>query len=171
MKSHRPRAIRPLDRYGGARTIRDSPSDVAACHRVVRRHTCCSPATRRSMRATQARAAPGVDVGQPGPKAASKLSHEALAAPRSAWGRTNRTVPIMNRHDSPWFESFCSHFALFWSFLLAISEIGICRAGKNVFPPVFPDTRQRTVLYVFLPPTRPRDVICDVHGQPRSTPQ
>ena len=38
---------------------------------------CCSPATRRSMRATQARAAPGVDVGQPPPKAASKLSHEA----------------------------------------------------------------------------------------------
>ena len=54
-----------------------SPSDVAACHRVVRRHTCCSPVTRRSMRATQARAAPGVNVDQPAPKAASKLSHEA----------------------------------------------------------------------------------------------
>ena len=39
LKSHRPRA-RPLDRYGGARAIRDSPSDVAACHRAVRRHTC-----------------------------------------------------------------------------------------------------------------------------------
>ena len=30
-------------RYGGARAIRDSPSDVGACQRVVRRHTCCSP--------------------------------------------------------------------------------------------------------------------------------
>ena len=44
-------------RYGGARAIRDrdSPPDVGACHRVVRRHTCCSPVTRRPMRATQAR--------------------------------------------------------------------------------------------------------------------
>ena len=39
-KSHRLRAIRPLGRYGGARAILDSPSDVGACHRVVRRHTC-----------------------------------------------------------------------------------------------------------------------------------
>ena len=66
-----------LDRYGGGRAIRDSPSDVGACHRVVRRHTCCSPVTRRSMRATQARATPGVSGGQPAPNAASKLSHEA----------------------------------------------------------------------------------------------
>ena len=49
LKSNRPRAIRPLDRYKGARAIRASPSDVGACHRVVRRHTCCSPVTRRSM--------------------------------------------------------------------------------------------------------------------------
>ena len=41
-----------------------------------------------------------------------------------AWGRTHRTVPITNRHDSPWFESVRSHFALFWSFWLAISEPG-----------------------------------------------
>ena len=69
-------------------------SDVAACHRVVRRHTCCSPATRRSMRATQARAAPGVNVDQPAPKAASQPSHEAhFAAPRSAWGRTVKLNP------------------------------------------------------------------------------
>ena len=30
-------------------------SVLGACHRVVRRQTCCSPVTRRSMRATQAR--------------------------------------------------------------------------------------------------------------------
>ena len=65
LESHCPRAIRPLGRYGGAHAIRDSPSDVTgACHRVVRRHTRCSPATHRSMRATQARAAPGVHVGR-----------------------------------------------------------------------------------------------------------
>ena len=40
---------------------------------------------------------------------------------------THYTVPITNRHDSSWFESFRSHFALFWSFWsfwLAISEPG-----------------------------------------------
>ena len=54
------------------------------------------------------------------------------AAPRSAWGRTNHTVPITNRHDSPWFESFRSHFALFWSFAiwLAISEPGLTSRKK-----------------------------------------
>ena len=51
-----------LDVRRGALLTALSPSDVAACHRVVRRQTCCSPVTRRSMRATQARAAPGVNV-------------------------------------------------------------------------------------------------------------
>ena len=37
---------------------------------------------------------------------------------------THRTVPITNRHDLSWFERFRSHFALFWSFRLAISEPG-----------------------------------------------
>ena len=87
LKIHRHRAIRSLDRYGGIRAIRDSPSDVAACHRVVRRHTCCSPATRRSMRATQVRATPGVNVGQPAPKAASKLSHEARRSSEECVGQ------------------------------------------------------------------------------------
>ena len=34
------------------------------------------------------------------------------------------SAPITNRHDSSWFESCRSYFALFWSFWLAISEIG-----------------------------------------------
>ena len=42
------------------------------------------------------------------------------------WCETTRLyfshVPITNRHDSSWFGSFRSHFALFWSFWLAISE-------------------------------------------------
>ena len=37
---------------------------------------------------------------------------------------------ITNRHDSLWFESFRSHFALFWSFWLAISEPG-CTSRKK----------------------------------------
>ena len=111
LKSHCPRAIRPIGRYGGARTIRDSPSDVGACHRVVRRHTCCSPATRRSMRATQERAAPGVNVGQPARKAASKLSHEARRSSEECVGSHES-----HRHGSSWFESFRSHFALFGHF-------------------------------------------------------
>jgi hypothetical protein len=56
-------------------------------NRVVRRHTCCSPVTRRrSMRATQARAAPEVNVDQPTPKAASKLSHEARRSSKECVG-------------------------------------------------------------------------------------
>ena len=37
---------------------------------------------------------------------------------------THRTAPITKRHSSKWFESCRSYFALFWSFLLAISEPG-----------------------------------------------
>ena len=37
---------------------------------------------------------------------------------------TNRTAPITNRHGSSWFESFHPHFALFWTFWLAIFELG-----------------------------------------------
>ena len=74
---------------------------------------------------TSARAAPGAHVGQPAPKAASKVSHEARRSSEECVGSArDRTVPITNRHDSPWFESFRSHFALFWSFWLAISEPG-----------------------------------------------
>ena len=76
--------IQPLCRYGGARSIRDSPSDVAACHRMVRRHT-CSPVTRRSRRARQAQAAPGAHVSQSAPRAISKRATGLATGPRSAW--------------------------------------------------------------------------------------
>ena len=77
LNSSFPRAIRPPDRCGRFRAVRDSPSDVVACQRVVRIHT-RSPVTRRpTTRATQARAAPGVHVGQLAPKTSSKASHEA----------------------------------------------------------------------------------------------
>ena len=44
-----------------------------------------------------------------------------VAAPKGAWGRTNRTAKSTNRHDPSWLQSFRSHssFLLFWSFLLA----------------------------------------------------
>ena len=35
LESHRSRALRPPGRYGRVRPVRDSPSDVATCHRVV----------------------------------------------------------------------------------------------------------------------------------------
>ena len=77
LNSSFPRAIRPPDRCGRFRAVRDSPSDVVACQRVVRIHT-RSPVTRRpTTRATHARAAPGVHVGQLAPKTSSKASHEA----------------------------------------------------------------------------------------------
>ena len=77
--SHNP-ATRPL--WRSSRHVRDSPPDVAECHRVVvRRHTCSSPVTRRPTRATQARVAPGVHVCQPAPKAPSRESHETRNRP------------------------------------------------------------------------------------------
>ena len=64
-----------------------------------------------------------------------KRTTRPVAAPRNASGRTHRTIPITNCHDSPWFESFRYHFhfALFWSsFWLAISEPGLTsRGGKS----------------------------------------
>ena len=93
------RPLRRSPRHPGL-SLRPPTSDVGACHRVVRRHTCCSPVTRRSMRAIQARAAPGVNVGQPAPKAASKLSHEArrsseecVGSPESQKPRTSIFLP------------------------------------------------------------------------------
>ena len=61
IKEPSPSRVRPPDRYGRVRTIRDSPSGVAACHRVVRRHTCCSPATRRSIRCERHKHAPRLE--------------------------------------------------------------------------------------------------------------
>ena len=44
LRNHRLHAIRRPDRCGRVRAVRNSPSDIASCHRVVRRHT-CSPVT------------------------------------------------------------------------------------------------------------------------------
>ena len=57
-QSHQPgsgRRATVLARSDHSTAIGHSPSDVGVCHRVVWRHTCCSPVTRRAMRATQAR--------------------------------------------------------------------------------------------------------------------
>ena len=48
--SLRDQTTRPPRSYGGARAIRDSPSDVGACHRAVRRHTCCSRSGNRGLK-------------------------------------------------------------------------------------------------------------------------
>ena len=80
LKSHRPRATRQLGRYRGARTIRDSPSDVGASHRMVRRPTCyllfSGQSTTIDASDTSARAARGVHVGQLAPKPASSIETE-----------------------------------------------------------------------------------------------
>ena len=88
LKSHRPHAVRPPDRYGRVHAVRNSPSDVAACQRAVRRHT-HSPVIRRSMRATQARAAPGVHIGQPA------QTHHQMRAMRPAM----RARGVPGQHD------------------------------------------------------------------------
>ena len=84
LKSQRLRAIRRPDRCGRVRAVRNSPSDVAACHRVVRRHT-CSLVTRRSTRATQARAGPGAHVGRPAQTLRQKRAMRPATRPKSAW--------------------------------------------------------------------------------------
>ena len=102
LKSYLLRAIRRPDRCGRVRAVRDSPSDIAACHRVVRRHT-CSPVTRRSTRATQARAAPGAHVGQPAPKTPSSNQRElALGTDAGclvlSWNHSKSTPCLLVRH-------------------------------------------------------------------------
>ena len=84
--SHDPTIRRP-EHCGRVRAVRNSRSDVAACHRVVRRHT-CSLVTRRSTRATQARAAPGAHAGQPAPKTPLEASYEARNEPEECLGST-----------------------------------------------------------------------------------
>ena len=74
-------AIRPPDRCGRVRAVRNSPSDVVVCQRVVRRQT-CYPATRRSTRATQARGVSSAHVGQPAPEIAFKASHKVRHRPK-----------------------------------------------------------------------------------------
>ena len=92
------------------------------------------------------------------PKGASKVSREARrSSEENAWGRTHRTVPITNRHDSPWFESFRSHFAfLFWSFWLAISEPGWTSRKKVPFGIRLKSTR----------PSYVRVIQCQIHHKP-----
>ena len=85
LKSHRLRAIRRPGCCGRVHAVRNSPSDVAACHRVVRRHT-CSPVTWRSTRATtQARAAPGAHIGQPAQTLHQKRAMRPATRSKSAW--------------------------------------------------------------------------------------
>ena len=78
------------------------------------------------MRATQARAAPGVDVDQPAPtKAASKPSHEARRSSEECVGsheshRPNWLRIATIRHGL----KISFSLSLFWSFWLAISEPG-----------------------------------------------
>ena len=92
---------------------------------------------------TSARAAPGVHVGQPAPKAASKVSHEARRSSEECVGsHASHCVPITNRHDSSWFASFrYYHFALFWSFWLTISEPGWTSRKKVPLAVLFRSTR------------------------------
>ena len=87
---------------------------------------------------------------------------------------------ILHLHDSRWAWVYAGHESIIRlhdaccfrrqqeSLNLAKSFFVSFRAVKTYFS-VFLDSRQRTVFCVFLPPTRPRDVIYDVHGQPRST--
>ena len=109
---------RPLRRCGRVRAVRNSPSDVAACHRVVRRHT-CSLVTRRSTRARQVRAVPGAHVGQPAPKAPSEASYEARNEPEKCLGNAmagrSRALFVTKRHKN----------VMIWPFLLG------CRNGPG----------------------------------------
>ena len=112
---YRLRATRRPDRCGRVRAVvRNSPSDIAACHRAVRRQT-CYPVTRRSTRATKARTASArVGVGQPAPKAPSEASYEARNKPEECLSSTMAGRPrallsrnAKKRHN---LAIFASHF-------------------------------------------------------------
>ena len=112
------RAIRPPGRCGRVRAVRNSPSDVIACQRVVRRRT-CSPVTRRSTYAsdTSARRVWG-QRRSAAPEIALKASRKVRPRPTSAWGGRALSLaqPIARRlrYESPWrLQGACSHFASF----------------------------------------------------------
>ena len=114
LKSQRLRAIRRPACCGRVRAARNSPSDVAACHRVVRRHTCSLVTTRRSTQATQARAGPGAHVGRPAQTLHQKRAMRPATRPKSAWatrwqvGRKHcLSRHVSKRHDV---TIFASHF-------------------------------------------------------------
>ena len=105
-ESHRPLRIRLLDRCRGARAVRHSPSDVAACHRLVLTGTHSPVISGRATRAKQARAAPaGVHVSQPAPKTALKANPKARNKPkeclRSHAARPSRALFVTKRHKTP----------------------------------------------------------------------
>ena len=116
LKSHSLRAIRPSNRCGRVRTVHNSPSDMIVCQRAVRRNT-CSRVTRRSTRATEARGASGIHVGQPAPKIALKASHKAFPRPGACLGRTSARLMQPEvwrlRHELSWLEGVCSHRSVF----------------------------------------------------------
>ena len=129
LESHRSRALRPPGRYGRVRPVRDSPSDVATCHRVVPTGTQApiiqsDPAI--GVTDTSASRA-WVHVGQPAPKTALKASHKALYRPEECLGshgaRPRQRGLVTNRH-----KSSCHVTILrFWP---AISEPGWARRKK-----------------------------------------
>ena len=78
---HRSRAIRPPDRYGRVRAVRDSPSNATTCRRAVPTGT-HSEKLPGEIDATDTSASRAwVHVGQPAPKTALNASHEALYRP------------------------------------------------------------------------------------------
>ena len=114
LNSERLRAILRPDRCGRVRAVRNSPSDVAACRRVVRRHT-CSLVTRRMTRATQAQAGPGAHIGRPAQTLHQKRAIRPATRPARFWearwqvGREQHCLSrnATKRHD---LTIFASHF-------------------------------------------------------------
>ena len=112
-ESHRSRAIRPPGRYGRVRAVRDSPSNVATCRRVVPTgtHSTKPPGDRSDRHKREPRLGPRRPASSP--KAALKASRKVLYSPRSAWGRT---VPDRDSlgfgHESSRFTVPCHDFAI-----------------------------------------------------------
>ena len=85
-ESHRSRAIRPPDRHRRVRAARDSPSNVATCHRPVHQQ---EPILQSypAVDATDTRASRAwVHVSQPAPKTALKASRKVLYRPEECLG-------------------------------------------------------------------------------------
>ena len=92
LKSHRPRAVRPPDRYGRARVVRDSPSDVVDASLWCGDAPVIQPPGDRGERRTR-EPHPGSTTASQPRRHHQKRATRPVAGLRSVWGRSVSTVP------------------------------------------------------------------------------
>ena len=111
-ESHRSRAIRPPDRYGRVRAVRDSPSNAATCHRAVPTgtHSTELPGDRRDRHKREPRLGPRRPAS---PKDSTKSEPQGPLQARGVPGVARCQTAIARfGHESPRFVVPCHDFAV-----------------------------------------------------------